>query len=92
MKLSNQILSTLILLNAVTASAYAEEGMNKQNSKHRGPPAEAIEACENSADGDSCSITTPRNETLEGTCRTPPRLEQLVCAPANNEHKKQDHH
>jgi hypothetical protein len=90
MKLIKQILSTLIILNTVTVSTYAEEAMSKHNNKHRGPPAEAIEACQNLADSVSCSITTPREETLDGTCRIPPRLKQLVCVPENKKHKNQN--
>jgi hypothetical protein len=90
MKLTLQILSTLILLNSVTISANAEEAMRNYKNKHRGPPAKAIEACQNLADGVSCSITRPRSETLDGTCRTPPRLKQLVCVPENKKHRHQN--
>ncbi|MCO1335570.1 hypothetical protein MO867_14620 [Microbulbifer sp. OS29] len=45
------------------------------------PPQEAIDACNNMAEGDACTVETPRG-TLEGTCRMPPQVEQLVCVPA----------
>lgn len=46
------------------------------------PPQEAVEACASKADGDVCSFTGPRNDTLSGTCRKGPQGEdKLACAP-----------
>ncbi len=49
--------------------------------KRRGPPPEAIEACEGKSEGDQCSFEGGRGETVEGTCINPPRNNDLVCAP-----------
>jgi hypothetical protein len=46
---------------------------------HRGPPPEAITACEKLADGDACKVTLGPN-TLDGTCaKTPDGV--LACRP-----------
>lgn len=47
---------------------------------HRGPPAEALAACEGRSDGDACSVETP-DGTRSGTCHAPPGR-ALVCMPA----------
>jgi len=46
-----------------------------------GPPQEALAACSNLTQGQSCSFTMPFG-TVNGTCITPPNLAQLACAPA----------
>ena len=46
----------------------------------RRPPPAAYEACEGKSEGASCSVDTPRG-TLEGTCRIPPNMDELVCVP-----------
>lgn len=49
---------------------------------HRPIPKEAMDACSGKAAGDACSFTGRMNNTVEGTCRTPPRAEgQVVCMP-----------
>lgn len=45
------------------------------------PPQEAIDACEGQQENAACSFTGRRNDLVEGTCISPPRLESLVCAP-----------
>ena len=45
----------------------------------QGPPQEAIAACEGKSEGDSCEFTSPRDETISGTCRS--IEEQLACVP-----------
>ena len=46
-----------------------------------GPPQEALAACSNRAQGETCSFVMPFG-TVTGTCITPPNLAQLACAPA----------
>ena len=48
----------------------------------RGPPPQALAACEGKSEGDACSFTTPRGE-MEGTCQ--PRQDapdQVSCRPS----------
>lgn len=46
---------------------------------HRQPPPEAFEACEDKSEGDTVSITTPRGDTLDATCKL--MKEQLIAVP-----------
>ncbi|MFT7002858.1 MAG: hypothetical protein ACJAWW_000192 [Sulfurimonas sp.] len=57
--------------------------MFAQDQSRREPPKEAITACENKASGDTCSITTPKGNTLEGTCKNTPDDKYFVCMPEN---------
>lgn len=45
------------------------------------PPKEAIEICKNKDTGSTCSIKTPRGDTLEGTCKYTPDEKYFVCMP-----------
>jgi len=45
-------------------------------------PKRAIEACNSKAEGDACSISTPKMGNIDGTCRKPPRAQgQVICVP-----------
>lgn len=47
-----------------------------------GVPAEAVDACNGRAAGDSCSVTLS-DRAIEGTCRSDPHRDgSLVCLPA----------
>lgn len=74
--------STAALLSLLTLhSAFA--AAQPDNSKQRsGPPPEAIAACAEAQQDDSCSFSGRRGEELEGSCIAPPHEnDQLVCAP-----------
>lgn len=70
--------STLILLISIPfTETYA-----RPEGGRGGPPAEAIEACADKAENDSCSFSSPRGDMVEGSCISPPRGEgSLACAP-----------
>jgi len=80
-----KIITTLTLI-AVTAT-YAQNGQPPRGENGQ-PPKEAIAACKNKDTGTSCSITTPRGDTLKGTCKKTPDDKYFVCMP-NNHRKKQ---
>lgn len=46
----------------------------------RTPPQEAQTACQNKQKGASCSFTTPRGDSINGVCDTPPQS-SLACVP-----------
>jgi len=77
---TNTMIAILVLLLAglaTTASARPGDGGGR-----RGPPPEAIEACEGKSANDPCSFTGRRDDdTIEGTCFAPPDIDQLACAP-----------
>jgi hypothetical protein len=51
------------------------------NSERRGPPPEAIAACEDQSEGDACSVEF-RGRTVEGTCMAGPNGDEpLACMP-----------
>lgn len=52
-----------------------------QQGQLQGPPPPALAACENQAQGSSCSFTQPNGNTINGSCITPPNTDQLACAP-----------
>lgn len=60
------------------ASAFDDEGRRGRGGR-RGPPPEAIAACEGQAEGVECTVVTPRGDEIAGSCETRPA--QLVCVP-----------
>jgi hypothetical protein len=53
-----------------------------QDRPERGtPPKEAIAACQNKDTGTTCSMKTPRGDTIEGTCKYTPDEKYFVCMP-----------
>jgi 4-amino-4-deoxy-L-arabinose transferase-like glycosyltransferase len=50
-------------------------------SQPQNAPPLALLACEGQTQGDSCSFTTRNNETINGSCITPPNSTELACAP-----------
>jgi len=57
-----------------------DEG-NGNDGMRRGPPAEAVAACNGGGDGSACAFTSPRGDQISGTCRAPPGMQGLVCVP-----------
>ncbi|WP_309496476.1 hypothetical protein [Sulfurovum sp.] len=80
-----KIIVTLTLL-AITAS-YAQPQGGQGGPGSGKPPKEAIAACKNKDKGTSCSVNTPRGDTLEGTCKNTPDDKYFVCMP--NNHRKE---
>ncbi len=75
-QLTIAIIGTLILYGGIqTTTTHAEEQTisDRQETaptQRRGPPAEAFAACEGKSAGASAELTTPRGDTLAGTCET----------------------
>lgn len=84
----NQPLSKIALICFMFTATFSIQASDKPQHGHKGPPQEAFDACADKAQGDSCEVITPEQETLAGTCRTPPRLDSIVCVPDN--HKRRD--
>lgn len=72
----------------MTGLSWASE--NDQQRKKHGPPAEAIEACSDKAEGDVVSFETRKGHTLEGTCEL--RHETLVAVPEGHKKRHKNKH
>lgn len=73
-------LATVLASYLVSGIANAEN--NQQSGKRRGPPPQAIEACADQTEGETCSFTGRRSEEVTGTCIVPRGDEEsLACAP-----------
>jgi len=84
----NQSVSKLIsfgLLLLVASSSFASGGEGRER---RGPPTEALEACESLSVDQSCSFTSRRGDEISGTCVVPKSDDSLLaCKP---EHGKKE--
>lgn len=69
---------TVILLLSTTSTLFT-----MGHSQSRQPPQEAIDICKYKSSKESCSITTLKGETLEGTCQDTPDGKYFVCMPEN---------
>lgn len=86
----NTPLTNLALLCLVLSASFTAQASDRPQREHKGPPQEAFDACLDKVQGDSCEIVTPEQETLTGTCRTPPRESMLVCVPNNHKRRKKE--
>lgn len=69
--------AVVLIVSLMAAPVFAESG-------RRGPPPEAIEACDGKASGDECSFTGRDGEDLEGTCGIGRGGgAQIACRPKN---------
>ena len=66
--------------NAPASDGQAPNGGNFQPQQHTAP-AQALAACQNLSQGDTCSFTSGNGNTVNGLCVTPPGGDRLVCAP-----------
>lgn len=72
------IVSALLGLLLITSASL----VMAQPPGRGGPPPEAIEACDNAAEGDACSFEGRRGDVISGACVVPPRGEaSLLCMP-----------
>ncbi len=78
-----KIIATLTLI-AITAT-YAQNGKPQRGGT---PPQEAISACQNKDKGTSCSVETPRGDTLKGTCENTPDGKYFACKPDNHREER----
>lgn len=68
-------LSTVILSIAALFHPGGSDG------ERRGPPPEAIEACDGAAMGDACSFSGRDGEAVRGVCWAPEDDKPLACRP-----------
>ena len=87
-------LAVVLIASLIAAPLFAqsedqevrEGGRGRAPRGRRGPPPEAVEACDGKASGDACSFTGRRGENLEGVCGIGRGGgTQLACRPNNNQ-------
>lgn len=81
------LLATIALPLALLAT-YDYLSAQRGPSGRSGPPAEALKACAEKQENDSCSFRTRRGER-SGTCFAPPDREELACRPAGHARRGQ---
>ncbi len=74
------IVTTLLTLYSMNAFG-SDTGGQKSRGKHQGPPPEVYTACENKTAGDVAQFTSPRGDTIPGTCEQ--EGDRLVLRPTN---------
>jgi hypothetical protein len=65
----------------VGLSGVASAQDSGQRGERRGPPPEAVEACDGKVGGEACTFTGRRGEAVEGQCFTPDEERPLACRP-----------
>jgi hypothetical protein len=59
-----------------------KDSQNQGQGNSKSPPPEAVEACNQSSEGDSCAFKTPRGEEITGICR---KIQaSSICVPDNH--------
>jgi hypothetical protein len=80
MKRFAMLMAVAAVLMSATAWAYSEDGERGRRRGRRGPPEEAVTACEDKTEGEACAFTVPRRD-IEGTCESMRRSEEVACVP-----------
>lgn len=85
--LSLSLVGMLALAQVAMAQPQDQEGQEGQGRGRRGPPPEAIEACQGYAETEACAFEAPHG-TVEGTCRTL-RNNEVACVPEGHHRMRQ---
>lgn len=70
---------TIVLLFIGLSVSYGYDNSNQK--QMRQPPAEAITICKGKNSGESCSITTPKGDSINGMCEDTPDGKYFACKP-----------
>lgn len=70
------------LIFAFVYSSFSLTAYAQQPRERRGPPPEAVEACQSKSEGDACSFEGRRG-FVSGLCLSPPDAEWLACRPSD---------
>lgn len=62
--------------------AQNDDGHGQDRGKRRGPPPEAVEACQAQSVGDTCAFVSPKGDAIEGVCEIM-RGDVIACLPDN---------
>ncbi|GEA09821.1 hypothetical protein [Alteromonas sp. KUL49] len=81
MKVKNTVIALLVMGLIGSTQALANDRDERRGGDRRGPPPEAIEACEGKEEGESVTFETRRGDTIEATCQT---IEEQFAAVPND--------
>lgn len=70
----------LMMASCANAQPGGDRSGSDDRGQRRGPPPEALSACQNLSVGAACSFTGRRNESVSGQCVITPD-EQMACKP-----------
>lgn len=68
MKRVTLLLGVLVMIFGIQVMPAAADGSVSHHGRGFGPPPEAYKACEGKTAGSTAQFTTPRGETITGTC------------------------
>lgn len=79
----NKLILVILALSATLSFA---------NGPERGtPPEEAITACVGQDNGAACSMSTPRGDSITGTCMNTPDKKYFACKPEGMDNNQRPH-
>lgn len=80
---SKNVLTASFLILLISIPFTGTNAQQQRGGGRGGPPEEAIQACADKVENDSCSFSSPRGDSVEGSCLSPPegRDGPLACAP-----------
>lgn len=78
-----KLVAVISIVVVLIGSAYDSQETQTEPKEMREPPQEAISICEGRSEGDSCSINSPRGDTLSGRCQNTPDGKYFACKPEN---------
>lgn len=81
MKMKSTLLFAGLMLSLSSIAWAAPPKGPGGEGQRMGPPQEAIDACIGKTEGESVSFTTPRGNTVNGTCQL--KEDTLVAVPEN---------
>ena len=83
---SVQVVISILVLSMITLTAQAKEG---RSGERKGPPPEAITACEGLEVSQACSFTGRHDKEVSGVCIVPRNDDSLLaCKPERGEKQR----
>lgn len=77
LNMAKKMMFTFCATTALVTVSYAQ----KPGGEKRTPPQEAIDICKGLDTGAECTMTTPRGDSVTGTCENTPDNKYFACKP-----------
>ena len=78
-------MKALFLLVSLSVHADFSHSSSKEGGERRGPPKEAVSACEGEKSGATCSFSGREGREVAGSCWAPNESLPLACKPSKRE-------